>query len=87
MRCKFCGMSDRNSIHKLRNQYGYHQFEPIEQWAISPIDMNDNDMRKKLKDLYEWLDGIGDGAPDASPIQKRALNEAAEIGRLLERAK
>lgn len=42
-------------------------------------------MKEKLKELYEWLDDIGDGAPDASQTQKRALNEAAEIRSLLGR--
>ena len=49
--------------------------------ALSP------EMYAKLEELYEWLDDIGDGAPDASPTAKRALTEAGEIKRLLERAK
>jgi hypothetical protein len=37
-----------------------------------------------LGELRDWLDDIGDGAPDSSPTRKRALNEAAQIGALLE---
>jgi len=40
--------------------------------------------RDKAHRLRDWLDDIGDGAPDSSPTQKRALNEAAQIGALLE---
>lgn len=42
------------------------------------------DLLAKLEEIYEWLDDIGDGAPDASSTQKRALNESGEIRTILE---
>jgi hypothetical protein len=44
------------------------------------------DMLAKLEELYEWLDGIGDGAPDASPTSRRALNHASEIDDIIRKA-
>jgi hypothetical protein len=41
----------------------------------------------KLADLYDWLDDIGDGAPDAGQTARKAMNEAAEIRELLAKVK
>ena len=38
-----------------------------------------------LRALYTWLDGIGDGAPDASPMQREALWRCATITETLEK--
>jgi hypothetical protein len=43
------------------------------------------EMYRKLEEIWQWLDNIGDGAPDSSPTAKKALNEAAEIRELLDR--
>jgi|SRR6478672_11635845 hypothetical protein len=72
--CDLC-IETRDKAHRLRGLLGLWG----EQWAVSLAGT-----RKMLGELRDWLDDIGDGAPDSSPTQKRALNEAAQIGALLE---
>jgi hypothetical protein len=73
-RCDLC-TETRDKAHRLRGLLDLWG----EQWAVL-LDRS----RKMLGELREWLDDIGDGAPDSSPTQKRALNEATQIGALLE---
>ena len=44
-----------------------------------------NELCAQLRALYTWLDGIGDGAPDASALQKEALWRCATITETLEK--